>query len=195
MNAIDLYTKSSSATPPDQMDAAMARIQVVWNEAIPRRKFRKWTPTRITGARATLRIWTVSEVIGGIRCYARAPWQNKNRKWQRIDTWLAPSMATTWCEQAEQDAEDAEWKRKAADARVAKRTDTLADALRIRDQDEALLAGFHGLSKHEQAAIFAKANDEIVAVAGRRMRPKQLTLDTHLIRQHVLMILRRGAAT
>jgi len=195
MNATDLFPPGKSATPPDQMDAAMARIRVVWNECIRKRRFLKWTHTRIRDARATLRAWTKDQVVAGIRCYSKSSWQRKNSKWLAIDKWLVLSKATEWIEEAGRQAEDAESRKRAADSRVAQAIDETAQKMRLKSADELLLMEFDNMPEAYQETIFAQANDELVEVGGRRKPPKLLNLDTFLIRKHVLMILRRGVQT
>ena len=191
MNAKALWSDGSSVTPEREIQACLDAIRERWNARIPRKRFLKWTPLRIADARAALRMWTLPDVLAAIDLYAQGQWQRANGH-RAIDTWLTLPIVTEWCERAALAAEVADWREPPQDARVAKATEDVAEKLRVRREDEVLLAAFADLPATRRNAIFDQAADEIVAVGGRRLTGRHArSLDTHLIRQHVLMILRR----
>lgn len=194
MKALHLFTESKSVTPENEIQKCLDCIVARWNARIPRKRFIKWTPLRIAEARQTLRMWTLDEVLAAIDLYGAAPWQKANGH-RAIDTWLQVKVATEWCEKAALAAEEAERAKAPKDPRVAGAVADLAERLRLKREDEVLLADFEALPDADREAIFDQANAEIAQVHGRPIQGKAArSLGTHIVKQHVLMILRRQKA-
>lgn len=171
---------------------AQAAVKTAWNSAIHKRRFHKWTTEMQHGLRALLGQRTLAEILAAIKHYGASKWHRQHRHLE-CRAWLQEGKANDWCEKAARAAEDAQWQDKAKDTRVDTLASDLAEQMRLKSEAETLLAVFEAMAPAEQQAMLEQANEENVALGGRRKPPKLLNLNTHMIREHVLMILRRAA--
>jgi len=181
-------------TPAGQISAAIQAVIDRWNERMPSRRARVLNAGRRNDLVAALAVWRVQELLDVIDWYAGQSWNRTRAVWQSFDHFLDMGNLTAKYEAMESERERAE-RGPAADPRVRKLTEDLAETTRVRAENESLLERFTAYAPDEQHEMIAQAARELAELRGQAWADRlRRDMACWPIRMQVLVILKRRLA-